>query len=48
VAGTDVALTLIPLVVGLLAAFVAVGRWQLAPHSGASRRSLRQAVSARG
>jgi uncharacterized membrane protein YphA (DoxX/SURF4 family) len=48
VARTDVALMLIPLVVGLLAAFVAVGRWRLAPHSGASRRSLRQAVSARG
>jgi uncharacterized membrane protein YphA (DoxX/SURF4 family) len=30
---------LIPLVVGLLAAFVAYGRWKLAPHRGASRPS---------
>jgi hypothetical protein len=28
----DLAMTLIPLVVGLLAAFVAYGRWRLAPH----------------
>lgn len=28
----DVAMTLIPLAVGLLAAFVAYGRWRLVPH----------------
>ena len=31
-AGGDVAPALIPLAVGLLAAFVAYGRWRLAPH----------------
>ena len=31
-AGGDIALALIPLVVGLLAAFVAYGRWQLIPQ----------------
>lgn len=31
-AGGDVAPALIPLVVGLLAAFVAYGRWRLVPH----------------
>ncbi len=31
-AGGDVAPALIPLVVGLLSAFVAYGRWRLAPH----------------
>jgi hypothetical protein len=30
-------LALIPLVVGLVAAFVACGRWQLAPHAGGGR-----------
>ncbi len=30
----DVAMALIPLVVGLLSAFVAYGRWRLAPHRG--------------
>jgi len=30
----DVAITMISLVVGLLAAFVAYGRWRLAPHRG--------------
>jgi len=35
-AGGDVALALIPLVVGLLAAFVAYGRWRLAPPSTGS------------
>ena len=34
VAGGDVAPALFPLVVGLLAAFVAYGRWRLAPHRG--------------
>ena len=38
-AAGDVAMALIPLVVGLLAAFVAYGRWRLAPHRGASHRS---------
>src|SRR5213594_1038887 len=33
-AGGDVAPALIPLVVGLLSAFVAYGRWRLAPHRG--------------
>ena len=37
--GDDVAQALIPLVVGLLAAFVAYGRWRLAPHGGSSRPS---------
>jgi uncharacterized membrane protein YphA (DoxX/SURF4 family) len=39
------AMALIPLVVGLLAAFVAYGRWQLAPFRGASRRSELQPAS---
>jgi hypothetical protein len=38
-AGGDVALALIPLVVGLLAAFVGYGRWRLAPHRTSARRS---------
>jgi hypothetical protein len=33
-AGGDVALALIPLVVGLLSALVAYGRWRLTPHRG--------------
>jgi uncharacterized membrane protein YphA (DoxX/SURF4 family) len=41
-AGGDVAPALIPLVVGLLAAFVAYGRWRLAPHRGSSHRSALQ------
>ena len=40
--GGDVALALIPLAVGLLAAFVAYGRWRLAPLRGSSRRSALQ------
>src|SRR5207247_9403448 len=35
----DIAMTLIPLVVGLLAAFVAYGRWRLTPHCGRSNQS---------
>jgi DoxX-like protein len=35
VAGGDVAQALIPLAVGLLAAFVAYGRWRLAPRRAA-------------
>src|SRR3989442_13426809 len=42
-AGGDVVMALIPLVVGLLAALVAYGRWRLAPHHGSSHPSgLRQ------
>jgi hypothetical protein len=36
VASGDVLMALIPLVVGLLTAFVAYGRWRLAPGRGAS------------
>jgi len=44
-----VALGLIPLVVGLLSAFVAYGRWRLAPLRGASHQSvLHPASQARG
>ena len=39
VAGGDVASAVIPLLVGLLVAFVAYGRWRLAPLSGSSRPS---------
>jgi hypothetical protein len=35
----DAALALMPLVVGLLAAFVTYGRWRLAPHGGRSPAS---------
>ncbi len=35
-AGGDVAPALIPLVVGILAAFVAYGRWRVAPHQGST------------
>jgi uncharacterized membrane protein YphA (DoxX/SURF4 family) len=44
----DAVLALIPLVVGLLAAFVAYGRWRLAPQRGSSRRSALQPSSACG
>ncbi len=44
-AGGDVALALIPLVVGLLAAFVAYGRWRLASHLGSSHPSVVQPAS---
>jgi hypothetical protein len=40
-----VALALVPLVVGLLSAFVAYGRWRLAPHRGSSHPSERQPAS---
>jgi len=40
-----VAPVLIPLVVGLLSAFVAYGRWQLAPLRGSSAPSERQPAS---
>ncbi|MGH7393454.1 MAG: DoxX family protein [Candidatus Rokuibacteriota bacterium] len=39
-ASGDVAPALIPLVVGLLSAFVAYGRWRLAPHRGSSHPSM--------
>jgi hypothetical protein len=35
-----IAEALIPLVVGFLAAFIAYGRWRLAPLRGSSRRSV--------
>ena len=44
-AGGDVALALIPLVVGLLAAFVTYGRWRLAPHRNSSHPSGLQPAS---
>jgi len=40
--GGDVVPALIPLVVGLLSAFVAYGRWRLAPHGGSSHPSVLQ------
>jgi hypothetical protein len=40
--GGDVAPAQIPLAVGLLSAFVAYGRWRLAPHRGSSHPSVRQ------
>jgi hypothetical protein len=42
--GGDLLAALIPLVVGLLAAFVAYGRWRLAPHRGSSDPSVLQPV----
>ncbi len=42
-AGGDVALALIPLAVGLLSAFVAYGRWRLAPHRRSHPSVLRPA-----
>jgi hypothetical protein len=42
----DLATAAMPLVVGLLAAFVAYGRWRLAPHGGAARASLAQPAGA--
>jgi len=44
-AGGDVAPALIPLVVGLLSAFVAYGRWRLAPHRGLSHPSVLKPAS---
>jgi hypothetical protein len=41
-AGGDRATALIPLAVGLLAAFVAYGRWRLAPHRGHSVSGARR------
>ncbi len=42
VASGAVAAALLPLAVGLLAAFVAYGRWRLAPWHGSSRPSVLQ------
>lgn len=42
--GGDITLALIPLVVGLLAAFVAYGRWRLAPHRGSPRSTPHPAL----
>ena len=39
-AGGDVAAALISVGVGLLSAFVAYGRWRLAPHRGSSSASV--------
>jgi hypothetical protein len=39
-AGRQVAPALVPLVVGVLAAFVAYGRWRIAPHRAAGHRSV--------
>ena len=43
-AGGDLAPALIPLVVGLLAAFVAYGRWRLAPYRESRRSALHPTV----
>jgi hypothetical protein len=43
-AAGDVAMSLIPLVVGLLAAFVAYGRWRLVPHRGRAATRTADAV----
>jgi uncharacterized membrane protein YphA (DoxX/SURF4 family) len=44
--GGDAVLALMPLAVGLLAAFVAYGRWRLAPHRG--RRASRPVLQPAG
>jgi hypothetical protein len=44
-AGGDVAAALLSLVVGLLSAFVAYGRWRRAPHRGSSSPSELPAAS---
>jgi DoxX-like family len=44
-AGGAVVPALMSLVVGLLAAFVAYGRWRLAPHRGSSRPSVLRSAS---
>ena len=47
-AGVSFALALIPLLVGILSAFVAYGRWRLAPLRGSSHPSVLHPSSARG
>jgi uncharacterized membrane protein YphA (DoxX/SURF4 family) len=44
-ATADAVLAVIPLVVGLLAAFVAYGRWRVVPLRGAPRQSALQPTS---
>jgi uncharacterized membrane protein YphA (DoxX/SURF4 family) len=44
VAAGDIASALIPLVVGILAAFVAYGRWRLTPQRGSSAQLRRPAA----
>ena len=44
----DAVFALIPLVAGLLAAFVSYGRWRLAPHRGSSRASRHRPSAAGG
>jgi DoxX-like family len=44
-ASGELAAALISVVVGLLAAFVAYGRWRLAPHRGRSRPSVNLSAS---
>jgi len=43
--GGEVAPALISLVVGLLSAFVAYGRWRLAPHRGSPQPSMHHSAS---
>jgi hypothetical protein len=45
VATAGLAAALIPLVVGLLLAFVAYGRWRVAPHRGSSHPSVLRPAS---
>ncbi len=42
VASGEIGAAVIPLVVGVLAAFVAYGRWRLAPHGGIPRYAQRR------
>jgi uncharacterized membrane protein YphA (DoxX/SURF4 family) len=42
--GGDVGLALIPLIVGVLAVFVAYGRWRVAPLRGSSRSAILQST----
>jgi hypothetical protein len=44
-AGGDVVPALMPLAVGILSAFVAYGRWRLAPHRGSSHPSVLRPAS---
>ena len=44
-ASGEVAMALIPLLVGLLAAFVAYGRWRLAPYRASSQPSVLRPAS---
>jgi hypothetical protein len=43
-AGGDLVMGAVPLVTGLLAAFVAYGRWRLAPHRRSSRSAAVQST----